>query len=71
MNLMNMRTRKAIGSFVVVMGLFTYVLFAGALGAMATHESAIAKIIYYPIAGIIWIFPVRYLMIWMNKPDPE
>ena len=66
---MPQRIRKLIGTFLITFGLIFYVLVAAAAGAVALPDSTLVKLIYYPVAGIIWIFPVRGLMVWMNRPD--
>lgn len=65
---MNTRTRKAIGCFGLLTYLTLYALAAASLGgALAPVLSTWAELIYYAVAGIIWILPLRPLFAWMNR----
>lgn len=65
---MNVRTRKAVGCFAFLAYLAIYALLAASLGvALFPIIPAWAQLIYYAIAGIIWIFPLKPLFDWMNK----
>ncbi len=65
---MNVRTRKAVGCFAFLAYLAIYALLAASLGvALFPIIPAWAQLIYYAIAGIIWIFPLKPLFGWMNK----
>lgn len=67
---MNMRTRKAAGCLALLGYLAIYAILAASLGvALFPVVPAWAQLIYYAIAGIVWIFPLRPLFRWMNKPD--
>jgi len=32
-------------------------------------ESKIAELIYYPVAGVIWIFPAMKIVKWMQAEE--
>ena len=65
---MDTRTRKAIGCFGLLAYLAIYALLAASLGAaLASLLPTWAELIYYAIAGIVWIFPLRPLFRWMNR----
>ena len=65
---MNVRTRKAVGCFAFLAYLTIYALLAASLGvALFPILPAWAQLIYYAIAGIVWIFPLKPLFGWMNK----
>jgi hypothetical protein len=67
---MNMRTRKAIGCFGLLAYLGVYAVLAATLGlALTSLIPTWAQLVYYAIAGIIWIFPLKPLFSWMNRPD--
>jgi hypothetical protein len=66
---MNTRTRKAIGCFVLLAYLALYAALAASLGvALAPMLPAWAELVFYAIAGIVWIFPLKPLFGWMNRP---
>ena len=64
---MEMRTRKAVGCFVLLAYIAVFALFAASLGvALIPLIPAWAQLIFYAIAGIVWIFPLKPLFAWMN-----
>ena len=66
--LMEMRTRKAVGCFVLLAYIAVYAILAATLGsALATMIPTWAQLVYYAIAGIVWIFPLKPLFAWMNR----
>ncbi|MCX7358146.1 MAG: DUF2842 domain-containing protein [Alphaproteobacteria bacterium] len=65
---MEMRTRKALGCFVLLAYIAVYAILAASLGvALAPLIPTWAQLIFYAIAGIIWIFPLKPLFAWMNR----
>lgn len=66
---MNTRTRKAIGCFGLLAYLALYAVLAASLGvALASMLPAWAELVFYAIAGVVWIFPLKPLFGWMNRP---
>jgi hypothetical protein len=65
---MNMRTRKALGCFVLLGYLAVYALIAATAGAYLLPLLPVwAELIFYAVAGVIWIFPLKPLFGWMNR----
>jgi membrane protein implicated in regulation of membrane protease activity len=65
---MEMRARKALGCFVLLAYIAVYALLAASLGvALVPLIPTWAQLIYYAIAGIVWIFPLKPLFAWMNR----
>jgi hypothetical protein len=65
---MNARQRKAIGCFVLLGYLAAYAVLAASLGAaLALSLPPGAQLLYYAIAGVVWIFPLKPLFAWMNR----
>jgi hypothetical protein len=65
---MEMRTRKALGCFMLLVYIAVYAVLAASLGvALAPALPAWAQIIFYAIAGVVWIFPHTPLFTWMNR----
>ncbi len=69
-HLMNIRTRKAIGTVGTVLWLTIYALIAMAIGGQYVVGNGIAaELLFYVVAGVAWI-PVAMLIIkWMSRPD--
>ena len=65
---MNMRTRKALGCFVLLAYIAVYAILAASLGvALVPVLPVWAQLIFYAIAGIVWIFPLKPLFGWMKR----
>ncbi|HET9231315.1 MAG TPA: DUF2842 domain-containing protein [Vitreimonas sp.] len=65
---MDTRARKAIGCFALLAYLTLYALLAASLGVwLAPSTPTWAELIYYAIAGVVWVFPLRPLFRWMNR----
>lgn len=65
---MNPRTRKALGCFVLLGYIALYSVLAASLGvALVPIVPVWAQLVFYAIAGIIWIFPLKPLFAWMNR----
>lgn len=66
---MNARTRKAIGCFVLLAYLAIYAGLAAWAGVMLMPVlPQWAELVFYVVAGIIWVFPLKPLFTWMNRP---
>jgi hypothetical protein len=67
---MTTRTRKLIGSVVLVLFLGVYVLVAGVIGSgRITQASVAVQVLYFGIAGLLWVLPAGLLIRWMSRPD--
>lgn len=66
---MSMRWKKLIGIFVLLAFLAVYVLLVMRAAVEILPEAGrIAEFLFYAIAGMAWVVPVRYLIVWMNTP---
>jgi len=66
---MDQRTRKAAGCLVLLLYLGTYAVLAASLGVyLAPLLPAWAELVFYAAAGIVWVFPLKPLFAWMNRP---
>ncbi|HEY4343177.1 MAG TPA: DUF2842 domain-containing protein [Parvibaculum sp.] len=65
-----LRARKLIGTLMLLTFLLFYSLLVMTV-AVSGHLPAngFVQFAYYLIAGTIWAFPFRYVMIWMLRPD--
>lgn len=69
---MSARTRKLIGMIVLLAGLAVYVAAIVSLFTSALAEAPKwFQLIYFAGAGVLWAFPAKYLIQWMQKPEPE
>lgn len=67
---MSTRTRKLVGTVVMVVFIFTYALFAMAVAeGRITSAPKPVQTIAYIVLGLIWILPMMPLIRWMAKPD--
>jgi len=65
---MDMRTRKAVGCAGLLAYIALYAAFAATLGAYLLPILPFwAELIFYAVAGIVWIFPLKPLFGWMNR----
>jgi membrane protein implicated in regulation of membrane protease activity len=65
---MDTRTRKAVGSLGLLVYLALYAAAAATLGsALAASWPTWAQLIYFAVAGVVWVLPLRPLFRWMNR----
>jgi hypothetical protein len=67
---MTLRTRKLVGAILLIAFLAVYAL-AAMLAAVVLqiNGSKVAEIVYYPLAGLLWVLPAMWLVKWMQRPD--
>jgi hypothetical protein len=67
---MNIRTRKAIGTFATVFFIIVYALVMMAVGGMLVVGRGMAlELPFYIVAGVGWLPVVMAIIRWMSKPD--
>ena len=67
---MHIRTRKLIGTFVLLIFVIFWSLFAMALAqSVLTDINGLVAAIYYVVAGLGWVLPAMLLIKWMARPD--
>jgi len=60
--------KKLIGTLVTLVWLFVYVLIAMGIGAhVLPHANWLVELLYYVLAGTLWIIPVGLLLPWMYR----
>lgn len=65
---MKIRTRKALGCFILLAYIAIYTVLATSLGvALVPLIPTWAQLIFYAVAGIVWIFPLKPLFAWINR----
>jgi hypothetical protein len=60
--------RKGLGTLLLFTYLPAYVIIAVTIGGYL-NAIAWAALVFYAVAGIAWIFPLRPLFRWMNAAD--
>ena len=66
---MGMRTKKLLGVFALLGILIVYsLLVMKAAVAILPNANTIVELLFYAVAGMAWVIPVRYLIVWMNTP---
>lgn len=68
---MPMRWKKFAGMILLLVFLAFWALFTVAVAIKVLPDANwFVELLFYAVMGIVWIFPVRYLMVWMNTPGP-
>ena len=68
---MRQRTRKAIGTFSVVAFIIAYALVMMAVGGeLAVGRGIVLELLFYALAGLLWLPVVMAIIRWMVRPDP-
>lgn len=67
---MTIRTRKAIGTIGTVMFLIVYALAAMAIGGeFAVGRGLAVELLFYVVAGVVWLPVAMAIIRWMARPD--
>jgi hypothetical protein len=63
------RLRKLVGSIVLVVFVCVYALTAMTIAAAKLPgTSGMTQLIYFTVAGLIWVIPAAALIAWMVRP---
>ena len=69
---MRRRTRKLIGTVIILVFVPAYALIAMALAESRIQDAPkLAQTLFYIVLGLAWIFPVMPLIRWMERPGPD
>jgi len=61
--------RKFLGAIVLLTWLVAYVAVAAVIGDRIALEHWAWKVLYFPIAGLAWILPLKPLLRWVHARD--
>jgi hypothetical protein len=61
--------RKPLGALIIVVWLIAYVAVAAVIGDRIASEHWAWKVLYFPIAGLAWVLPLKPLLRWMHAKD--
>lgn len=65
---MPIRLKKLVGTVLILIWMFFYVLFAMKLAVTVLPESHwVVQLAFYVFAGIAWIIPAGFLIQWMGE----
>ena len=65
---MKQRTRKLIGTVVLVLFVIVYSLTAMTIAAAKLPgTSGLTQLVYFAVAGLVWVIPAGALIYWMQK----
>jgi hypothetical protein len=70
---MSPRIKKLIGALVLLIWLPIYALVASGIGVrVLPHAHWLVAILYYALAGTLWIIPIGLMLPWMHRePHPR
>jgi Protein of unknown function (DUF2842) len=67
---MGVRTRKLVGTVVLLLFLAAYGLAVASIGAgRIAAASPFAQVAFFLIGGLAWVLPAGLLIRWMQRPD--
>ena len=67
---MRVRTRKLIGTVVLLVFLAGYALVVASIASgRITNAPALAQFAFFLIGGLAWVLPAGLLIRWMQRPD--
>ena len=68
---MTQRKRKLIGTIALFALIAIYAMFAVATAiVLQVHDTnKLVELLYYIVAGLLWVLPAGLLISWMQKPD--
>ena len=65
---MSPRTKKLIGAMVLLVWIPVYALIAMGVGVhVLPYAHWIVSLLYYALAGTLWIIPIGLMLPWMNR----
>jgi hypothetical protein len=68
---MRQRQRKLAGTIALFALIGVYAMIALAVGVVLQVQNAnkVVELIYYVVAGLLWVLPAGALISWMQRPD--
>ena len=68
---MTQRARKFTGAILLILLIAVYALLALAAAVVLQIRQAngFVELVYYVVAGLLWVLPAGLLIKWMAKPD--
>jgi TRAP-type uncharacterized transport system fused permease subunit len=69
--MMRAKDRRSLGMLIIGLYITAYIFAAASIGSLFADRVWWQQILYFAIAGTIWPLPLKPLMDWMAKPDPD
>ncbi|MBN9247068.1 MAG: DUF2842 domain-containing protein [Hyphomicrobium sp.] len=68
---MTQRKRKLVGTLALLLMIAVYAVLAVAVAIVlqVRNVSKVAELVYYIVAGLLWVLPAGWLIAWMQRPD--
>lgn len=57
-------SRASLAFLIGVVGFFAYIWAVVTLGDAVVHRHWTIQLVYYVVAGILWVWPAKWLMYW-------
>ena len=70
---MTMRTRKLIGTILLLVMITVYSLLAMIVAVVleVNTTSEWVELVYYAVAGLLWVVPAAWIIWWMSREDAD
>lgn len=69
---MNSRLRKFIGTLVLLVSLGIYLPVTAIVASGRLAEvHVLLQMLFFLVAGLIWVLPAAFLVRWMQRPDED
>lgn len=68
-SLKELTLRKVVGSLAILVWIVGYVAVAAVIGDRIADEHWFWQLLYFPIAGLAWILPMKPLLKWIHSKD--
>jgi hypothetical protein len=68
---MTQRQRKLAGTIALfaLIALYALLALAAAVVLQVHNANKVVELLYYLVAGLLWVVPASMLISWMQKPD--
>ncbi len=67
---MTQRTRKLLGTILVLLSIVVYSIMIGAIYANFLADAPWWVLLaFFAVAGLLWFFPASWVIRWMSRPD--
>jgi predicted membrane channel-forming protein YqfA (hemolysin III family) len=61
--------RKFIGAVTILVWVVAYIAVMAVIGDRVTHEPLWIQLLFFPVAGLAWVLPIKPLLKWMHAKD--
>ena len=69
---MTQSTRKLLGTVLTLLSIIVYAWLATALYTQfMTGAPSWLLLVYFAVAGVLWVLPAMFIIRWMAKPDRQ